>query len=223
MQNQQAAKLLHWHFKNPKMKAALLFCSLVFYSFILAAQEISPTAEFLVKRGYRFPEMGQQKNIPDSSRKWPDTLYYNTPYKPKLLGSPTIPFSFSRIERINGKYQLSPTISIGYGYTWFFGKFYLNENDKISVDPTFQFGIVGDVALQSDLSLNKLTGFFTGAFIGFANFSFFGGYDYITSSPLIGVGGRIDVYTFHQNSLKPIGRVREYRPHKKLAVPVLYE
>ena len=185
--------------------------------------EKSPTADFLLKRGYVFPE---QKTITlrDTGNKWPDTVYYNTPYRAKLLGSPTIPFSFSRVEKDStGKYVLSPTISIGYGYTWFFGKFYLNENDKIMVDPTFQFGLVGDVAIQNDFSLNRIAGLFAGGFIGFANFSIFGGFDFVNGSPLLGVGGRVDVYTFHQNSLKPIGKVREYRRHKKVAQRVLYE
>src|ERR1041385_8371035 len=98
------------------MKVITLLLFFISITFIAAAQEKSPTAEFLLKRGYAFPETTKMVSVPDSLKKWPDTVYYNTPYKAKLLGSPTIPFSFSRIERINGKYQLSPTISIGYGY-----------------------------------------------------------------------------------------------------------
>src|SRR5436190_6579170 len=103
-------------------------------------EEKSPVVEFLNRRGYSFEQMKNEK-LPDSLKQWPDTLYYNTVYKAKLLGSPTIPISFSSIEYVDGQYQVSSLVSIGYGYTWFFGDFIFNENDKITVDPTFCFGV----------------------------------------------------------------------------------
>ena len=187
---------------------------------VFGQEEKSPIVKFLNKRDYKFPDKLKTKNIPDSLKKWPDTLYYNTAYKARLLGSPTIPITFSRIEYINGKYQVSPTISIGYGYTWFFGDFIFNENDKITIDPTFFFGLIGDIGLQNDFSFNKLTGVFTGGFIGFGTFSLFAGYDYISKSPSIGLGGRIDLFTVSQNYLKPIGKVREERKHKSVTLPI---
>ena len=131
------------------------------------AEGKSPTAKFLDKRGYTFPG---DSTDPERLAKWPDTLYYNTTYRAKLLGSPTIPISFNRVEFVDGKYQITPTIGIGYGYTWFFGHFIFSENDKIIVDPTFFFGL--------------------------------------------------DVFTLSQKSLRPIGKVRELRRHKKIAVPI---
>jgi hypothetical protein len=141
-------------------------------------------------------------------------------YKPQLLGSATIPISFSRIEMIDGKYEVSPTLSIGYGYTWFTGDFIFNENDKITVDPGFFFGLVADVSLQNDFSFNKLAGFFTGGFIGFGDFSLFGGFDFVSGSAALGLGGRIDLYSVKQKALHPIGRVRELRKHKRIATPI---
>lgn len=185
-------------------------------------EEKSPTVRFLLKRGYIFPD-----SIPvdpeNKNKRWPDTLYYNTTYVSRLLGSPTVPISFSRIEYIDGKYEVSPTISIGLGYTWFTGQFIFNENDKVTVDPKLFFGLVGDVGLQNDFSFNKLAGIFAGGFIGFGNFSLFAGYDFITQSPSIGLGGRIDLYTVSQNFLRPIGKVRELRKHKKIATPIANE
>ena len=201
-------------------------CIFILFSSVVIAQEQeekSPIVEFLFKRGYTFPSDTVKKNLPDSLKKWPDTLYYNTVYEAKLLGSPTIPISFSRIEYVNGKYEVSPTISIGYGYTWFSGDFIFNENDKITVDPKFFFGLVSDIALQNDFSFNKLAGFFTGGFIGFGNFSLFMGYEFISASAAIGLGGRIDLYTVRQKALHPIGRVREVRKHKKIAAPITNE
>ncbi len=199
----------------------LLFLYLLITS-IVSAQvgEKSPIVRFLAKRGYTFPVLADKKISLDTLKKWPDTLYYNTVYKAKLLGSPTIPISFSRIEYINGSYEVSPTISIGYGYTWFTGDFIFNENDKITVDPSFFFGVISDVALQNNFSFKKLTGFFTGGFIGFGNFSLFAGYDFISSSAAIGLGGRIDLYTVSQTALHPIGKVYEERRHKKIATPI---
>ena len=184
-------------------------------------EEKSPTARFLLKRGYVFPD----SVVYDSQKikRWPDTLYYNTTYVSKLLGSPTIPISFSRIEYVDGKYQVSPTISLGLGYTWFTGHFIFNENDKITIDPKLFFGLVADVGLQNDFSFNKLTGVFAGGFVGFGNFSLFSGYDFISQSPSIGLGGRIDLYTVSQNFMRPIGKVRELRKHKKIAIPIADE
>jgi hypothetical protein len=204
------------------MKQIFFFlCLVVFALSVCKAQPVkdekSPIVKFLYKRGYRFPDETYKRKIPDSLRQWPDTLYYNTVYRAKLLGSPTIPISFSQIEYIDKAFVVSPTISLGYGYTWFFGDFIFNENDKIEVDPTFFFGLIGDISLLENLNLNKLAGFFTGGFIGFKAYSLFLGYDFILKSPNISLGGRIDLYTIRQLSLKPFGKVRELRKHKSVA------
>ena len=207
------------------MKAIFLFLFyLIFLGKIANAQEEkSPTVKFLIKRGYTFTDSTQVNNRAESLKKWPDTLYYNTSYRATLLGSPTIPISFSKIVLVNGKYQVTPTVSIGYGYTWFTGKFIFNENDKITIDPVFFFGLIADIGLQNDFSLKKLTSIFTGGFIGFGSFSLFGGYDYMSKSLTIGLGGRIDLFTISQNRLKPFGKVREVRKHKRAAVPISNE
>ncbi|MDF2449041.1 MAG: hypothetical protein K0R26_1545 [Bacteroidota bacterium] len=178
----------------------------------------SPTVQFLEKRGYIFQDSSSRVSKP--MEKWPDTLYYNTVYVSNLLGSPTIPISFSRIEFVDGKYQVSPTISLGLGYTWFTGNFIFNENDKITIDPKLFFGLIADVGLQNDFSFKELTGIFAGGFIGFGNFSLFTGYDFMSRSPSIGLGGRIDLFTVSQNFMMPIGKVRELRKHKKRATPI---
>ncbi len=181
-------------------------------------EEKGPISQFLEKRGYEFPDSTKNKFAPDTSEKWPDTLYYNTPYHARLLGSPTIPISFSRIEYRDGAYQVTPTLSIGYGYAWFTGEFIFNENDKITVDPRFFFGLVFDLGVQSDFNLlQRPAGVFAGGFVGFGNFSLFFGYDFIPQAPSIGLGGRVDLYTIKQKFLKPIGKVQEVRRHKKVA------
>jgi len=204
-----------------KNSLAFILIFIFFISNLKAQEKKSPTFKFLHKRKYVFTDSLSQDTV--LNKKWPDTLYYNTVYHSKLLASPTIPISFSRVVLVNGKYEVTPTISIGYGYAWFFGNFYFNETDKISVDPSFFFGLMADVSLQNDFSLNKLTGFFTGAFIGLSSFTVFGGYDYITRAPLLGIGGRIDLYTLHQSSLRPVGKVTEERRHKTGALPIRNE
>jgi hypothetical protein len=203
------------------MKKKLSILTLMMFAgFIAKGQdEKSPTVQFLNKRGYSF-QPSRTDTLPGGVRKWPDTLYFNTIYKSRLLGTPTIPISFTKIDRINGAYQVNPTISLGYGYAWFFGNFTFSETDKILVDPKFFFGLIADFGLQNDFSLNKLASVFTGGFIGFASYSLFFGYDYISRSPTIGLGGRVDLYTVHQNSLNPIGKVAELRKHKVAAVRI---
>ena len=201
-------------------KESIVFSIFVFITFTALAQkeEKSPTAKFLYKRGYTFP--GNNKTKENSTGKWPDTLYYNTRYKSRLLGSPTIPISFTRAEFTSSQYQLSPTISVGYGYTWFFGHFTFSEEDKILVDPTLFFGLLADVGIQNGFDLRRPAGFFTGGFIGAQAFSLFVGYDWVTHSPSIGLGSRIDVYTLSQKALRPIGKVIAIRRRKKFANPI---
>ena len=207
------------------MKAIILVLFTLFFigKIANAQEEKSPIVKFLTKRGYTFTDSTHVTNRAESLQKWPDTLYYNTSYRATLLGSPTIPISFSKIVLVNGKFLVVPTISIGFGYTWFIGKFIFNENDKITIDPVFFFGLIADIGLQNNFSLNKLTSIFTGAFIGFGAFTLFGGYDYMSKSPTIGLGGRIDLFTISQNTLKPFGKVREVRKHRRASIPITNE
>lgn len=200
-----------------KTQASIIVLYLLATTFALCQEDKSPTVEFLLKRGYTFPDSRTKSTRSDQ---WPDTLYYNTAYKSTLLGSPTIPISFSRMEYKNGTYVLTPSLSIGYGYEWFFGQFIFNENDKIIIDPTFSFGVIADVGLRNDFNLDRLAGIFAGGFIGFSALSMFFGYDFILQAPTFGMGGRIDLYTVFQNALTPIGNVVEVRRHKGVA-PVI--
>ncbi|HTB30607.1 MAG TPA: hypothetical protein VK808_01190 [Bacteroidia bacterium] len=201
------------------------FCFFIYSS--VAGQDLftpdkRPIPTFLIKRGYEFPDSVKRNHFA-ANHQWPDTLYYNTAYKSKLLGSLTIPISFSNIELSHGNYLVSPTISLGIGYTWFFGDFIFNENDKITVDPTFYFGLIANAGLENNFSFNKLAGFFTGGFIGVGAFTLFGGYDVINKSPSLGVGGRIDFYTVSQKFLHVIGKVHEVRKHKSIAPKITGE
>ena len=202
------------------MKYLLLFCFFLTVRTIVTAQEESPIVQFLTKRGYVFPDSVKKTSPEKNSSQWPDTLYYNTPYKAKRLGSITVPISFSSIEIAKGNYQVSPTVSIGLGYTWFFGDFIFNENDKITVDPTFFYGLIANAGLENNFSFNKLAGFFTGGFIGVGSFTLFGGYDIINKSPSLGIGGRIDFFTVSQKFLHVLGKVHEVRKNKKIAPPI---
>lgn len=204
------------------MRPVLLFLLLLclVHETIGQKEEKSPTSKFLHKRGYTFP--GRKKDS-QRSTKWPDTLYYNTTYKSKLLGSLTVPITFSRVEFVDGKYQVTPTIGFGLGYTWFFGKFIFSENDKIIVDPTIFFGLVADIGVQNDFNLFRPAGFFTGGFVGTSAISLFFGYDFVTRSATLGLGSRIDLYTLTQKALRPIGDVRPVRRHKKRATPIIDE
>ena len=209
-------------------KSFLVIITLIFTVLTSNAQDDSldfksPTVKFLIKRGYVFRTKAQAKNIPDSLKKWPDVVYYNTLYKSKRLGSPTIPFSFSKIEYVDGEITVSPTISIGYGYTWFSGDFMFTDYDKIIVNPKFFYGLIGNIGIQSNFSLNNLANIFLGGFIGMGSYSLFFGYDFISHSPSIGLGARIDLYTLKQDFLNPIGKVKELRKPKSFAIKIDYE
>jgi hypothetical protein len=198
----------------------LFFCFLMISGFAIGQATKSPIVQFLTARQYTFPDSSVKNNIYDTLRKWPDTLYYNTVYKAHLLGSATVPISFSSIELAKGNYEVSPTVGIGFGYTWFLGDFIFNENDKITIEPTFFFGLIANAGLENDLSFNKLASFNTGGFIGFGTFTLFIGYDFINRSPTVGLGGRIDFFTISQKYLHVFGQVHEVRKHKKIVFPI---
>jgi len=201
-----------------------ILCFLVFTISIATAQDTrSPISIFLTKRGYTFPDSTKKKNLSGKVSQWPDTLYYNTLYKSKMMGSLTIPITFSSIQITNGDAGVSPNISLGLGYTWFYGNFMFNEDDKITVFPTFFMGILGDAGIENDFSLNRLAGFFAGGFIGIGAFTLFGGYDVINKYPLVGIGGRVDFFTISQNFLHVLGKVHEVRKHKSIAQPITGE
>jgi hypothetical protein len=191
-------------------------------SIAIGQDTISPIVKFLSDRNYVFPN-SPTKKYSTSSTKWPDTLYYNTSYKAKLLGSVTIPISFSSIELAKGNYVVSPTVDLGLGYTWFYGDFIFEESDRILVNPTFFFGLLADAGLANYFSFNKFTSFFAGGFIGVGAFTLFGGYDFINNSPTIGLGGRIDLFTISSKFLNVHGKVYEARKHKKIAQPITLE
>jgi hypothetical protein len=201
----------------------ILFFLLLTTSVAIAQETQRPISKFLTKRGYTFPDSIKNHTIPSRSNQWPDTLYYNTPYKARLMGSLTIPITFSSIEITNGNAVVSPNVSLGLGYTWFHGDFIFNEDDKITVDPTYFFGLLGDAGIENNFSLNRLAGFFAGGFVGIGAFTIFGGYDIINKYPLVGIGGRVDFFTISQNFLHVFGKVHEVRKHKSIAKPITGE
>jgi len=191
-------------------------------SYAIGQDTRNPISKFLDKRGYTFPDSAKNPIQPDIQNKWPDTLYYYTAYKSKLMGSFTVPITFSSIKIANGEALTSPNISLGLGYTWFYGDFIFEEDDKILVDPTFFFGVLGDAGIQN-FSLNKLAGFLAGGFVGVGSFTLFGGFDLINRYALVGIGARVDFFTISQNFLHVYGKVHEVRKHKRLALPITGE
>jgi hypothetical protein len=202
----------------------LLFLVTAFITSCITEKDLrNPNTKFLTKRGYTFPDSTKNYALADKNVQWPDTLFYNTMYKAKLMGSLTIPITFSSIEITSGKAIVSPNVSLGLGYTWFYGDFVFNEDDKLTVSPTFFFGVLGDAGIENDFSLNRLAGFFTGGFVGIGAFTLFGGYDVINRYPLIGLGGRVDFFTISQKFLHVFGKVRPIRKHKSIALPITGE
>ena len=192
----------------------------VFASLLYSQEEESSVSHFLKKRGYKPPDGNASKHIIANSN-WPDTVFYDTPYTCSLIGSATIPLTFSRIEFKGGDYKLGTTMSLGYGYTWFIGDFRFEQNDKILVDPDLFFGVSADIGLKNDFNTNKVTGAATvGGFIGIKSFSVFGGYDILAKSWTAGIGAKIDIFTLSQESIRPFGKVYSLKKPKSGAVAV---
>ncbi len=210
-----------------RFKCGLFYSILGFFAFqtyVGYGQETnSPIVNYLLKSGYVFPTSETELKTRDCLSQWPDTLYYNTKYKSRLMGSATVPISFSSLEFTSGNYIVSPTIGLGVGYTWFLGDFIFNDDDKMTIDPTFFFGVIGIAGLENNFSFNKLASFATGGFVGFGAFTLFGGYDIINKTPSVGLGGRIDFFTISQKYLRVFGKVHEVRRHKRFAQAITPE
>jgi len=207
------------------MKYLLFAVSLFLFvpSFVDGQDDTSrPIVQFLLKRGYVFPDSIGKRHSTDTSHKWPDTLYYNTEYKAKRMGSITIPYFFSSIEIAHGNITVSPAVNLGLGYTWFGGDFIFDENDKIIVDPKLFYGVFANTGLENGLSL-KRGGLYAAGFVGVSSFTLIFGYDIINKSPSIGVGGRIDFYSISQNFLHVLGKVHSVRKHKRIDPPITRE
>jgi len=210
---------------SSSIKYILLLVPFVLYmtSCVTVKDLRSPNTQFLTKRGYTFPDSTKETNISGKPSQWPDTLYYNTMYKARHLGSLTIPITFSSIQISNGDAIVSPNVSLGIGYTWFYGDFIFDEDDKMTVDPTFFYGVLADAGIENNFSLNRLAGFFAGGFVGVGAFTLFAGYDIINKYPLVGIGGRVDFFTISQKFLHVFGKVHEVRRHKSIAQPITGE
>jgi hypothetical protein len=202
---------------------SLLLFFILLSTIVVGQDTRNPNTKFLTKRGYNFPDSGRKNSLPGKKSQWPDTVFYNTMYKPRLMGSLTIPITFTSIQLENESAIVSPNISLGMGYTWFYGDFIFNEYDKMTIEPTFFFGVLGDAGIENNFSLNKLAGFFAGGFVGFGAFTLFVGYDIINKYPLAGIGGRVDFFTISQKFLHVFGKVKEVRKHKSIALPITGE
>lgn len=195
-------------------------------SISVAQNNESPITRFLNKRGYIFPDSAKHNPLTRKEKRWPDTLYYNTVYKSKLLGSITVPFLNSGIEIKggipSGSYSVTPTIGIGVGYAWFWGDFIFNEDDKITVDSKVFFGLAATTGLSNGINLERGGLYLTG-FMGISTFNLTFGYDIINHSPTLGLGGRIDLYSISQKYLHILGKVHEVRKHKRIVPPITAE
>jgi hypothetical protein len=201
----------------------LLLFSLLVNTFIFGQEDTrNPISKFLTKRGYTFPDSTNKNTKADLKNQWPDTLYYNTLYKSRLMGSITIPFFFSNVEIEGGRITVTPAVNLGLGYTWFWGDFIFNESDKITIDPEIYFGLFANTGVENGLGL-KSGGLIAAGFVGVSAFTLIFGYDIINKSPSIGIGGRIDFYTISQNFLHVFGKIHEIRKHKSIARPITGE
>jgi hypothetical protein len=147
------------------------------------------------------------------------------------MRSATIPYALSKFEYADGKYQVEPVLSVGYGYTWFKGTFVFDEDDNVIISPGLYWGALVNAGIQSNFNVSKLSinpnsiynslgSFFAGGFIGFSSLSIYLGYDFISHGPTVGLGGRVDLYTINNKYLKFLGKVRSVRKHKKIVPPI---
>jgi len=113
-------------------------------------------------------------------------------------------------------------VGVGLGYTWFWGDFIFNEDDKITVDPKVFFGLAASTGLSDGLNL-KSGGLWASGFIGISTINLVFGYDIINHSPALGIGARIDFFTLSQKFLHVLGKVHSVRKHKSIAEPITGE
>ncbi len=112
-----------------------------------------------------------------------------------ILGTPTIPLTFSRVEKIQGEYRIGAALELGLGYSVVQGKALYNADGTISVDPELLAGLAvnvgarnGDTKLDSSLSLSGI--------IGFSRVALTTGYDLLNKSWFFGLCTKVDTFSF---------------------------
>jgi hypothetical protein len=188
----------------------------------ISAQDLGEAQKF-IKKHYAMTNRFANTYIGKTGGKegevslWPDTIYYNTKYKGGLLGAPTIPISFGRVEVKDGKYFIGSALQLGFGYTWFMGDFSIMEDDQIKISSDLFFGLAANIGLTAAaIDNNNISGsFMIGGFAGFKSISMMMGYDFITRSETFGLGTRIDLYKIGNNSFRAFGMVREEFPYQR--------
>jgi hypothetical protein len=142
-------------------------------------------------------------------------MYYNTAYTSPIMGTPSIPVTFNRIDYKDGRASQGATLSLGLGYTLFFGSFTIEEDGSFKVDPQILFGVAatGDLKPADPQGGGTQSGFTVGFFAGIKFIQAFIGHDFVNNATVVGLGSRIDAFNLTQAALWPYGSVQELYPH----------
>lgn len=114
------------------------------------------------------------------------------------LFTPSLPVSFSRLEQNDaGDWRVGANVAIGASYVFMLGKGTGLEDGSVRVDPAFFIGLTGNFGVAQDPDEDGAISesFMLGGVLGFSGLSVIAGRDILAKTPILGVGGRIDLLT----------------------------
>ena len=136
----------------------------------------------------KFDDYYQRKNIqPTDDLKTKKVFYFTG----------TFPTTLVRMENADD-YILTPSISLGSGGLFVFGKSSFSGENARRLEPVFSFGIAADVGVK--MMDNKMESTFNGNLMfGFHWVNLMMGYDFLSNNNYIGIALRIDLISFSPN------------------------
>ena len=137
-----------------------------------------------------------------------------TPAQNIYLFTPSVPFSFGRIQKNQtGNWQVSPQASTGITYSFVIGSGH-KSGDLVQVEPWFTIGGYIDAGVaQSTQTANAVGSFNVGGVIGFYKYiNILLGYDILNSTPIYGIGARVDIFSFGLGAGSVIINKKDFYP-----------
>ncbi|HLP51398.1 MAG TPA: hypothetical protein VK154_10970 [Chitinophagales bacterium] len=120
-----------------------------------------------------------------------------------VLLTPSFPVSFGRLEQDNaGNWRIGAQLTLGASYYLVVGKAFLNDNGTTQVEPYFSIGAHIDGGLSQNTETAGVVGNLNvGGSVGFYKYiNVLFAYDVLNKTPVFGLGGRVDLFSFTHGS-----------------------
>lgn len=108
---------------------------------------------------------------------------------PMSLRTPALQLTFTKVEKIDGKWMMTTPVYVGYSYIFSAANGVVHQDSSITVENRFFFGGGFNFGVTPDLTDGgRLIGSVPiGAIVGYSRYGAFAGYDVVNNKPVFGV------------------------------------